>query len=80
MDLRGIRALSIVEKETALDLDYELSDPALSAGLAEQHLVLTAPDIEAILAAAIDRIERICEEEGIACDFRRVDGYLFTPS
>jgi len=30
-------------------------------------------------AAAIDRIEAIAREEGIDCDFRRVDGYLFTP-
>ncbi len=29
--------------------------------------------------AAIDRIERIIREEGIECDFKRVDGYLFTP-
>lgn len=29
--------------------------------------------------AAIDAIERIVEEEGIDCDFERVDGYLFTP-
>lgn len=27
--------------------------------------------------AAIDRIEWICSREGIACDFKRVDGYLF---
>src|SRR5262245_34413061 len=27
--------------------------------------------------AAIDRIESICEQEGINCDFFRVDGYLF---
>jgi glycine/D-amino acid oxidase-like deaminating enzyme/nitrite reductase/ring-hydroxylating ferredoxin subunit len=27
--------------------------------------------------AAIERIERIVEEEGIDCDFARVDGYLF---
>jgi glycine/D-amino acid oxidase-like deaminating enzyme/nitrite reductase/ring-hydroxylating ferredoxin subunit len=30
--------------------------------------------------AAIDRIETVCGEEGIDCDFRRVDGYLFAPS
>jgi len=30
-------------------------------------------------AAAIDRIEAIVAEEGIACDFRRLDGYLFVP-
>jgi glycine/D-amino acid oxidase-like deaminating enzyme/nitrite reductase/ring-hydroxylating ferredoxin subunit len=29
--------------------------------------------------AAIDAIERIVREEGIDCDFERVDGYLFTP-
>ena len=28
-------------------------------------------------AAAIDRIERVSREEGIDCDFERVDGYLF---
>lgn len=27
--------------------------------------------------AAIDTIERIAQEEGIACDFQRLDGYLF---
>src|SRR6185503_19135363 len=30
-------------------------------------------------AAAIDRIEAIVAGEGIACDFRRLDGYLFVP-
>src|SRR5438105_1486980 len=30
--------------------------------------------------AAIDRIETICDEEGIACEFHRVDGYLFAPT
>src|SRR5665213_1456322 len=30
-------------------------------------------------AAAIDQIERIVLEEKIACDFERVDGYLFVP-
>jgi glycine/D-amino acid oxidase-like deaminating enzyme/nitrite reductase/ring-hydroxylating ferredoxin subunit len=29
--------------------------------------------------AAIDRIEAIIAEEGIECDFERLDGYLFTP-
>ena len=28
---------------------------------------------------AIDRIESICREESIDCDFARLDGYLFTP-
>lgn len=31
-------------------------------------------------AAAIDQIERIVLEEKIACDFERVDGYLFVPT
>jgi glycine/D-amino acid oxidase-like deaminating enzyme/nitrite reductase/ring-hydroxylating ferredoxin subunit len=30
-------------------------------------------------AAAIDRIESIVGAEGIACDFQRLDGYLFVP-
>jgi glycine/D-amino acid oxidase-like deaminating enzyme/nitrite reductase/ring-hydroxylating ferredoxin subunit len=30
-------------------------------------------------AAAIDRIEAIQQENSIACDFRRLDGYLFAP-
>ena len=29
--------------------------------------------------AAIDRIEAIAAEEGIACSFERLDGYLFVP-
>src|ERR1043165_2059067 len=29
--------------------------------------------------AAIDRIEAIIAEEGIDCDFERLDGYLFVP-
>lgn len=29
--------------------------------------------------AAIDRIEQIAAEQGIDCDFERLDGYLFTP-
>jgi glycine/D-amino acid oxidase-like deaminating enzyme/nitrite reductase/ring-hydroxylating ferredoxin subunit len=30
-------------------------------------------------AAAIDKIERIVHDEAIACDFTRLDGYLFVP-
>jgi glycine/D-amino acid oxidase-like deaminating enzyme/nitrite reductase/ring-hydroxylating ferredoxin subunit len=30
-------------------------------------------------AAAIDRIEAVARDEGISCDFARVDGYLFAP-
>ena len=32
------------------------------------------------VTAAIDRIEQIAREEGIDCDFARVDGYLFSAS
>lgn len=28
---------------------------------------------------AIDQVEQIINEEGVACDFERLDGYLFTP-
>src|SRR4051812_34569099 len=31
------------------------------------------------VAAAIDRIESIVKAENIACDFQRLDGYLFDP-
>lgn len=31
-------------------------------------------------SAAIDRVETIAREEGIDCEFERLDGYLFTPS
>ena len=30
-------------------------------------------------SAAIDRVESIANEEGIECDFERLDGYLFVP-
>jgi glycine/D-amino acid oxidase-like deaminating enzyme/nitrite reductase/ring-hydroxylating ferredoxin subunit len=30
-------------------------------------------------SAAIDRVEKIVEEEGINCEFERLDGYLFVP-
>ena len=29
--------------------------------------------------AAIDQVEAICKEEGINCEFERLDGYLFVP-
>src|SRR5438552_1670932 len=29
--------------------------------------------------AAIDRIEKIVKQEGIKCEFERLDGYLFVP-
>src|SRR5262249_10242139 len=30
-------------------------------------------------AAALDRVEAVCREEAIDCDFQRLDGYLFNP-
>ena len=29
--------------------------------------------------AAIDQVETICKDEGIECEFERLDGYLFVP-
>src|SRR5215207_8726295 len=31
-------------------------------------------------AAAIDRVDAICLDENIDCDFTRLDGYLFAPT
>ena len=39
----------------------------------------TARRVAESYAAAIDRIERIVQDESIDCDFARVDGYLFVP-
>lgn len=56
---------------TAFDDRYHeverLHGPQASRLVAESH------------AAAVDRIEAIVAAEGIDCDFRRVDGYLFVP-
>jgi glycine/D-amino acid oxidase-like deaminating enzyme/nitrite reductase/ring-hydroxylating ferredoxin subunit len=54
---------------TALDDRYHVLEQIHGA----QHAMLAAQSH----AAAIASIERICETEAIACDFRRVNGYLF---
>src|SRR4029078_13315193 len=41
------------------------------------HGVSHAPRAAASHAAAIDTIEQIVADEGVACDFVRVDGHLF---
>ncbi|HYC04492.1 MAG TPA: FAD-dependent oxidoreductase [Azospirillaceae bacterium] len=45
--------------------------------LEEMHDVNASRLVAESHTAAIDTIERIAREEGIDCDFRRVDGYLF---
>jgi glycine/D-amino acid oxidase-like deaminating enzyme len=56
---------------TALDERYfeieRIHGPRAAAIARESH------------AAAIDRIESIVRSESIACDFRRLDGYIFVP-
>jgi len=56
---------------TALDDRYadlcRIHGPCATRSLAQSH------------AAAIDRIESICNSEGIACGFERLDGYLWLP-
>ena len=46
---------------------------SICAGLEE------AKALYASQAAAIDRIEEIVASERIACDFKRIDGYLYAP-
>ena len=54
---------------TALDTSYR--------NLVQYHGEDGARQAAASHASAIDKIETIAREEGIACDFRRLDGYLF---
>ncbi len=67
----GQTARTTAHLSTAIDDRYteleRLHGPDGARGAAESH------------AAAIDAIERTIEQEGIDCDFARVDGYLFEP-
>ncbi len=45
--------------------------------VADMHGAEVARVVAESHAAAIDFIERVSQQEGIDCDFRRVDGYLF---
>jgi glycine/D-amino acid oxidase-like deaminating enzyme/nitrite reductase/ring-hydroxylating ferredoxin subunit len=73
LDMRSIGAgetgRSTAHVASALDDRYHLLErihgPAHAALAAQSH------------TAAIDSVESICASEGIACDFRRVNGYLF---
>jgi glycine/D-amino acid oxidase-like deaminating enzyme/nitrite reductase/ring-hydroxylating ferredoxin subunit len=55
---------------------------ALDVRLAEVERIHGAEGARLAVAshlAAIDRIEQTCRDEGIACDFARLDGYLVGP-
>lgn len=47
--------------------------------LERQHGLEHAKIVAESHAAAIDRIEQIIQDERIACDFERLDGFLFVP-
>jgi len=65
----GNTALTTAHLTTALDTRYELIE--------RMHGERAAALAAASHAAAIDHIEQIVAREGIACDFERLDGYLF---
>jgi glycine/D-amino acid oxidase-like deaminating enzyme/nitrite reductase/ring-hydroxylating ferredoxin subunit len=65
----GMTARTTAHLASALDDYYH--DLIGLRGLDEARQVYQAQ------ASAIDRIEQISREEGIDCDFRRLDGYLF---
>jgi hypothetical protein len=56
--LKGISLLTIVEASTEIYLDYDLTAEAMDKGATHRHLVLSGPDIETIVAAAIGRRSR----------------------
>ncbi len=62
---------------TTAHLSCALDDRYLE--LARMHGADGARLAAASHVAAINEIERIAAHEGIRCDFRRVDGYLFNP-
>jgi len=64
----GMTARTTAHLATALDDGY--------APLSDARGVEIARVAYQSLAAAINRIEAIAANEGIACDFQRVDGYL----
>jgi len=49
------------------------------AAIERVHSTKTAQLVYQSHAAAIDTIERITRDEGIECDFQRVDGFLWAP-
>jgi hypothetical protein len=56
LDARGgVRNLSIVESATSVFVDYELDAASAEGGAAHQHVALSATDMEAMLAEAVDR-------------------------
>lgn len=67
----GMTGRTTAHLVTALDDRYY----DIEKMLGEKYSRLTAESH----TSAIDLVERIVSEENIACEFRRVDGYLFTP-
>ena len=55
LDMRGVRTLVIQEQETTLNMEYVLLDDVPPGSAPVQRLSLSATDMEAILASAIDR-------------------------
>ncbi len=55
LDMRGVRSLVIREQEATLNMEYMLLDAAPSGSATVQRLALSATDMEAVLASAIDR-------------------------
>lgn len=72
LDLRGISAGESLH--TTAHCTTAFDDRYVSVRRA--HGIEGARIVAESQAAAIDRIERIVEKEGIACDFARVDGFL----
>lgn len=66
---RGITARTSAHLTSALDDFYHQMIPIRGIEIAQRHF--------ASQAAAIDRIDAIRQTERIACDFKRLDAYLF---
>lgn len=73
---RGSIAGGMTGRTTA-HLSSELDDRY--SDLLDLRRIEDATAYRASQEAAIDRIEAIAATEGIACDFARIDGYLFEP-
>ncbi len=84
--LRAGKSVIVIDRETQLGLhETGLTSAHLSNALDDtyqsliQHHGLTNAQLAADShTEAINMIEKICTNENIDCDFKRVDGYLFT--
>src|SRR6266550_4144971 len=66
-----------VTARTSAHLSYEIDDTY--AALIEKHGEDQAKQYFESQKAAVDRIEEICSRERIACDFARLDLFVFAP-